>query len=48
MFELKLPGAGEGAREEPRGAKVEFDIFRGALSGAKPSRSKLVLEVVVL
>lgn len=47
--ELKLPGAGVGAKDEPRGANEEFDdTFRllvavVVLGGCNPSRSKLAL-----
>ena len=51
-LELKLPGAGEGAKDEPRGPKdiLEFDSARAPLAapGKSPSLSKAVFEVVVL
>jgi len=49
MSELKLPGVGEGAKEEPRGPKdmAEVDSARAPLvvpGSCKPSRSKLERE----
>jgi hypothetical protein len=48
---LKLPGTGEGASEEPRGAKdTALAIARLAVPGPADcgaSRSKLVLKVVL-
>lgn len=49
MSELKLPGAGEGAREDPRGPKdmAEVDSVRAPLAvpgGWRPSLSKLKRE----
>jgi hypothetical protein len=53
MLELKLPGAGDGASDDPRGANdIElFDVVRGALPGVAdwaPSLSKLPRAVVLL
>ena len=48
---LKLPGTGEGAREEPRGAKdIALDIARPEAPGPEvcgASLSRLVLKVVL-
>lgn len=50
IFELKLPGAGEGAREEPRGAKDMYELERALLpaaEGRSPSLSRLGREVLL-
>jgi hypothetical protein len=46
MSELKLPGASDGAKEEPRGPKDMDDVDNArapfvAAGGCRPSRSKL-------
>ena len=49
IFELKLPGAGEGAREEPRGAKDIFELERAppAAEGRNPSLSRLGRKILL-
>lgn len=52
MFELKLPGAGEGAKEDPLGpydiVVLDSVLLPLMVDGCVPSRSVLLLVLTVL